>query len=86
MSKAWIPAWYDDALCAQTDGDAFHPDTGGTTIAAQRICNGNPKRDLAPCPVRAQCLSYALENDLSFGVWGGVTAHARRQMKRGGAA
>lgn len=68
------PAWYADASCAQTDPELFFPGKGGSPKAAKRIC--------ARCPVAAQCLEYALENDEAFGVWGGTTENQRRGMRR----
>ena len=70
-------SWWDDALCAQTDPDAFTPDPGGNASAAKRIC--------AECPVRTQCLQYALDNDVRGGIWGGHTDRQRRAMRRAAA-
>ncbi|MBX3088755.1 MAG: WhiB family transcriptional regulator, partial [Cryobacterium sp.] len=58
-------AWQADALCAQTDPEAFFPEKGGSTREAKKIC--------ASCEVRAQCLEYALKNDERFGIWGGLS-------------
>ena len=35
------------------------------------------------CPVRAQCLAYAQAEAITIGVWGGLTARARRPLGRG---
>ncbi|WP_414169116.1 WhiB family transcriptional regulator [Streptoverticillium reticulum] len=37
----------------------------------------------AACPVRRECLNYALENDLKDGIWGGVTEAERRAWHKG---
>lgn len=66
--------WQEQALCAQTDPEAFFPEKGGSTREAKRICS--------VCPVRAQCLAYALENDERFGIWGGMSERERRRLKR----
>lgn len=66
--------WYDRALCAQTDPEAFFPEKGGSTREAKKICTG--------CEVRAECLSYALANDERFGIWGGLSERERRRLKR----
>lgn len=66
--------WQGDALCAQTDPEAFFPEKGGSTREAKRICDS--------CEVRAECLSYALENDERFGIWGGLSERERRKLRR----
>ena len=68
-------AWQADALCAQTDPEAFFPEKGGSTREAKRICLG--------CEVRDACLEYALANDERFGIWGGLSERERRRLKRG---
>lgn len=67
-------AWQADALCAQTDPEAFFPEKGGSTREAKRICEG--------CEVRSQCLDYALANDERFGIWGGLSERERRKLRR----
>ena len=57
--------WQDQALCAQTDPEAFFPEKGGSTREAKRICKA--------CAVRDECLEYALEHDERFGIWGGLS-------------
>ncbi len=67
-------AWQVDALCAQTDPEAFFPEKGGSTRDAKRICT--------TCDVRDQCLEYALQNDERFGIWGGLSERERRKLTR----
>ena len=67
-------AWQDQALCAQTDPEAFFPEKGGSTREAKRICVG--------CEVKAECLEYALMQDERFGIWGGLSERERRRLKR----
>lgn len=67
-------AWQTDALCAQTDPEAFFPEKGGSTRDAKRICG--------TCEVRGECLEYALQNDERFGIWGGLSERERRKLKR----
>src|SRR5262245_43285512 len=68
------PTWQEQALCAQTDPEAFFPEKGGSTREAKRICAG--------CEVRAECLEYALAQDERFGIWGGLSERERRKLKR----
>ncbi|WP_081317242.1 WhiB family transcriptional regulator [Microbacterium testaceum] len=67
-------AWQTDALCAQTDPEAFFPEKGGSTRDAKRICTS--------CDVKSECLEYALQNDERFGIWGGLSERERRKLKR----
>ncbi len=67
-------AWQAQALCAQTDPEAFFPEKGGSTREAKKVCQS--------CEVRAECLDYALANDERFGIWGGLSERERRRLKR----
>jgi WhiB family transcriptional regulator, redox-sensing transcriptional regulator len=64
--------WQDRALCAQADPEAWFPDRGGSTREPKAVCRR--------CPVRAQCLDYALENGERYGVWGGLSEQQRRPL------
>ncbi len=66
--------WQTDALCAQTDPEAFFPEKGGSTRDAKKVCGA--------CNVRAQCLEYALANDERFGIWGGLSERERRRLRK----
>jgi len=65
--------WRDSALCAQTDPELFFPEKDGRASIAKRVCLG--------CPVRRECLEYALANDERHGIWGGLSEKARRDLK-----
>ena len=67
-------SWQEQALCAQTDPEAFFPEKGGSTREAKRICVG--------CEVKQECLEYALMQDERFGIWGGLSERERRRLKR----
>lgn len=67
-------SWQADALCAQTDPEAFFPEKGGSTRDAKRVCN--------ECPVREACLEYAMDNDERFGIWGGLSERERRRLRK----
>lgn len=71
-------AWRDEALCAETDPEAFFPEMGQSSRDAKRICGA--------CDVREQCLEYALVTGQQEGVWGGASPRERRRMLRGEAA
>lgn len=67
--------WMSEGLCAQTDPEEFFPDKGASTRAAKALCAG--------CPVKAECLSYALKHNERFGIWGGASERERRVLRRG---
>lgn len=70
--------WVEAAVCAQTDPEEFFPEKGERTAAAKKVCFS--------CPVRVQCLEYAMAAETAesdrFGIWGGLTARERRQLAR----
>jgi WhiB family redox-sensing transcriptional regulator len=65
-----------DAVVAE----AFFPLAGAahTTELAKRVCDH--------CPVRSDCLKDALGNGTDDGIWGGLTADERRELRRAGVA
>ncbi|QFG09439.1 WhiB family transcription factor [Mycobacterium phage Yuna] len=77
MNALTLPEdWENDALCAQSDPEAFFPEKGQSAEPARRICRG--------CPVLDDCLDRALGYDGEvFGVWGGLTQRDRRDIRRG---
>lgn len=70
-------AWVDEAICPQIgDGDLWFPIKGNSARAAKSIC--------AVCPVRAECLKYALDNKIRDGIYGGFSSRERDRLNRGG--
>lgn len=69
-------AWQADAACKGIDPNLFHPtDSSPTTIRdAKKVC--------VDCPVRKQCLDYAMRNRENDGVWGGLSTEERRSLRR----
>lgn len=67
--------WKADAICNQTDPEAFFPEKGNSSRAAKVVCRG--------CPVRDECLEYALDHDERFGIYGGTSPTERRQLRAG---
>lgn len=67
--------WMRWASCAETDPDIFHPEDGNAAQAeqAKSVCRR--------CPVRDQCLAYALDNNEEHGVWGGLSPKERRRLR-----
>ncbi len=66
--------WVVFSACRDKDAALFFPETRGAEEKAVSIC--------ATCPVSVECLDYALEADIRFGVWGGLTEKQRRRLAR----
>jgi WhiB family redox-sensing transcriptional regulator len=71
--------WRADSACRTADPDLFFPVAGGTAASkqiakAQRICAG--------CPVKEQCLDYAMSTHEPAGIWGGTTPDERVRVRR----
>ena len=66
-------AWIAKALCRGADPDELFV-TGAAQKRAAVICR--------QCPVVTQCLIEALDNQVEFGIWGGMTERQRRKLVR----
>lgn len=56
--------WRKRAQCRDRDPEMFFAEGHRTVKAAKAVCRSG-------CPVRAQCLAYALDSRQPYGVWGG---------------
>ena len=74
--------WRANAACRDADPDLFFPI--GTTGPALRQVQ-EAIRICQTCPIQVRCLTWALEQGVTDGVWGGTTARAvvRRADGRG---
>lgn len=70
-------SWRDGAACSGMT-EVFWPVGGMDPVGVERA------RDVcAGCPVRSECLDYALSlDDDPVGVWGGVSENQRRKIRR----
>ena len=67
--------WDSEASCQSIDPEVFFPERpSDRALDAKAICRG--------CPVRTQCLEFALSARLDHGVWGGLTEVERRSLRR----
>lgn len=80
-SRIFLPLVEDDpelvgGLCAETDPYVFFPAEGDSNLTkeAKKICG--------MCSVRRRCLDYAIRNDETHGVWGGMTYSERVRYRR----
>ncbi len=73
-SERSVSMWRVDAACRDLDVDVFFPEPEGDTGPAKAVCAG--------CPVREECLEFALASRQDDGVWGGLDEHERRRLRR----
>lgn len=69
-----LGGWVGEAVCRGVRSDVFFPPSGVRPVEALRLCG--------VCPVRVECLEYAIENHQHWGVWGGLTERQRFALKR----
>ena len=70
---SWIEDWAASAACRTSRPDALFV-KGAEQNRAKQLCSG--------CPVRTECLAEALDNQIEWGVWGGMTERERRALLR----
>jgi WhiB family redox-sensing transcriptional regulator len=73
--------WRERAACLGIDPEVFHPIS--ERMAVDEAALAEAKATCAICPVRRDCLSFALDVGDRWGVYGGFTADERR-LKFGG--
>ena len=71
--------WRQHAICRDTDPDLFFPigTTGQALVQidrAEEVCS--------ECPVKVDCLEFALETNQDSGIWGGASEEERRMIRR----
>jgi hypothetical protein len=69
-------AWIAKAACLGSGIEKIFPGRGelNKVDAIKAVCS--------VCPVREDCLEYAIVNAELFGIWGGMTEMDRRKMRR----
>ena len=53
--------------------EVLYPGRGAMAGPARQVC--------AQCPVRQQCLEFAVSNRIVYGIWGGLTERERRPLR-----
>lgn len=69
------PAWQARARCRGMPPAMWFPEQGEPTSPIKAICAG--------CPVRRECLDYAVTTNQIHGTWGGLSERQRQRMRRG---
>ena len=82
-----MTSWHDLDRAIQDEGGVVPcqnaPDMFFNTDEQDRSQYATARQLCFECPVKALCLSYALDAGELFGVWGGVSPRERRNMLRG---
>lgn len=68
--------YFPDAACRSVGHDPFYADEThrADNTAAKKICAG--------CPERLPCATWAITTLEPYGIWGGMTARERQQLRR----
>ena len=77
--------WQKDAKCLGDRPEIYFPGRSKavyrvTASLAKAVCNGKDGRPV--CPVKDECLSWALEHDERYGIWGGLSHRERNARLR----
>ena len=70
------PQWRNRAACASLPDSMFF--LAGDDFAGMK----EAKKVCADCPVKAECLEFAILTNQSLGIWGETTPNERRQIRR----
>jgi WhiB family transcriptional regulator, redox-sensing transcriptional regulator len=82
VTSEWEMGWQHRAACRGEDAEMFFApnyferkeEKEGREVQAKTIC--------ARCPVRDECLEYALRNREPHGIWGGLNESERKSLIR----
>lgn len=66
-------------MCKDTDPELFFP-VGTTGQALLQI--DRAKQVCGECPVKIECLDFAIETNQDSGIWGGTSEDERRDIRR----
>jgi WhiB family redox-sensing transcriptional regulator len=77
-TERWVAAafgWMALGACGDKDPEEMYPDGKARQREVAEFCH-------LACPVRAQCLEYAIAEAEAHGVWGGTTEQERARLIR----
>lgn len=82
MASAAHSSWQRHAACRGEDASFFFAPSYFERRAEKLARESVAKSICAGCPVRAECLDFALEVRDPHGVWGGLNEMERRTLLR----
>jgi WhiB family redox-sensing transcriptional regulator len=66
--------WRARGRCVGVDPNIFFIERGESSESAKTLC--------AECPVRTECLHFALSTNQMHGIWGGKSERQRRVLRQ----
>lgn len=73
-------AWQEWGRCRDLDTDLFYPPLDSETAHQRRARETAAKAVCEGCPVRVECLAWAIASDEQLGVWGGLNERERQLL------
>jgi WhiB family redox-sensing transcriptional regulator len=73
-------AWQERGRCRGLDTELFYPPLESETPRQRRARESAAKAVCSGCPVRGECLAWALASDERLGVWGGKSERERELL------
>lgn len=87
VSRRWVhpradERWKLRAQCVGEEPELWFPKGEGERLGNKhvRALDATARAICSRCPVTAECLTYALELDLRYGTWGGLTETDRAKL------
>lgn len=74
--------WRDEASCKGVDVSIFVPQEGRGGPTTGRSVYAKARKFCSNCKVQSHCLFFAIENNMEFGMFGGLTPRERRKLRR----
>lgn len=72
--RAEIQSWEEEALCKNVSTEIFFSYHKSDIEKAKKTCS--------KCPVREECLLFAVNHNIFYGIYGGLDPEERKRVKR----
>ncbi len=73
--------WQESGACRTGEATDFYPPMHAERKHERLARERRAKSICAGCPVRIQCLEYAIHVDERYGIWGGLNQDERRLLR-----
>jgi len=81
-THSWEYGWQWRAACRGDDAGLFFAPSQPETREEREVREQKAKAICGVCPVRAECLEYAVRIREPHGIWGGLNEAERRALLR----